>query len=279
VDLAAVFALSLLGGYFFVAWWRLTAYATRRFDGHHLYFRAAICGVIFFALALGARTYLVPLSPTLQSLDRQLIEYVGPALKDEPTGEGKKEEELHASTMKRRAEWVVIALYSLLFGPLTAWTLNRFTPRRWAQKRTVGALDRLLLRAQEERTPVSVTVNGGKVYIGLVASITDPDDDPAVIQLLPMLSGYRDVQGRLTLTTDYSELYAKLRAGKAQQLKLAANWTEQFHIAIRADSILSVNLFSTAIYAEFNPDWKQRIAVQNQRPPPQELLVRVKPPL
>lgn len=55
MDLAAVFALSLLGCYFFVAWWRLTAYATRRFDGHHLYFRAAFCGVIFFALALAVR--------------------------------------------------------------------------------------------------------------------------------------------------------------------------------------------------------------------------------
>lgn len=48
MELAAVFGLSLLGGYFFAAWWRLTSYATRRYEGHHLYFRAALCGVVFF---------------------------------------------------------------------------------------------------------------------------------------------------------------------------------------------------------------------------------------
>jgi hypothetical protein len=36
--------------------------------------------------------------------------------------------------------------------------------------------------------------------------------------------------------------------------------------------------WAPAIYAEFNPDWKQRIAQQNQTAPPQELIVHIQRP-
>jgi hypothetical protein len=42
--------------------------------------------------------------------------------------------------------------------------------------------------------------------------------------------------------------------------------------------IVTAALFSPAIYAEFNPDWKQRIAEQNQTAPPQELIVHIQRP-
>jgi hypothetical protein len=49
-------------------------------------------------------------------------------------------------------------------------------------------------------------------------------------------------------------------------------------VIIRADEIVTAALFSAAIYAEFNPNWKQRIAQQNQKAPPQELIVEIKRP-
>jgi hypothetical protein len=59
VDLTAVFLLSLLGGYCFAYVWRVTAFTTRRIEGHHLYFRAALWGTMFFAIALALRLALI----------------------------------------------------------------------------------------------------------------------------------------------------------------------------------------------------------------------------
>jgi hypothetical protein len=48
------------------------------------------------------------------------------------------------------------------------------------------------------------------------------------------------------------------------QLGLPADWPTQFAMAIRADEIVTAALFSPAIYAEFNPDWKERMNRRNQ---------------
>jgi hypothetical protein len=265
VDLAAVFLLSLLGGYFFAYWWRLTAYSTRRVEGHHLYFRAAFCGVIFFAMAILLRDVLL-LNARYKHFDSILIDYVLPVLKDD-SGTPHPLEQAH------RAEWVVTALYSLIMGPMCAFLLNLVTPRRWAARRSAGPLDRLLMRSQEARAPALLTLNTGKVYIGLVVSITDPEFEPPAIIILPMLSGHRDDMGRMALTTDYEAVYASLKVppGSAPDLT-------QFYLVIRADSIVSASQFSPTLYAQFHPGWRQKIVQQDQPPAPQELIVRLKKP-
>jgi hypothetical protein len=83
MDLAAVFAISLLGGYYFAVLWRLTGFSTRRIDGHHLYFRAAVFGAIFFLVALLLRIYVLSAVPHYVGLETRLVDYVKPALKDE----------------------------------------------------------------------------------------------------------------------------------------------------------------------------------------------------
>lgn len=263
MDLAAVFLLSLLGGYFFAYWWRLTAYSTRRVEGHHLYFRAAFCGVIFFGIALLARDLLL-LNGRYGRFDAALIKYVLPVLKGDSGTP-------HPLDQAHRAEWVVTALYSLIIGPLCALLLNFVTPRRWAARRSVGPLDRLLMRSQEERAPALLTLSTGKVYIGLVQSITDPEFEPPVITILPMFSGYRDDLGRMALTTDYESVYTSLTAPAGA----APNLT-QFYLVIRADNIVSASQFSPALYAQFHPGWRQKIIQRNQTPAPQELIVRLR---
>jgi len=111
----------------------------------------------------------------------------------------------------------------------------------------------MLMLAQENGAPVLLTLNTGKVYIGLVVTITDPAFDPAVMTILPMFSGYRDDLGRMALTTDYESVYASLTASTG----LAATNLTQFYLIIRADSIVSANQFSPALYARFHPGWRQ----------------------
>ena len=208
--------------------------------------------------------------PAYAHLDQWLLEYAKPALKEE-TGTAPAEQ-------TQRAEWLVTAAYSLLIGPLCAGLLNIVTPRQWALQRSLGPLNRLFLRAQQEDMPVQVTLNTGKVYIGVLISITDPDNEPDIVKLLPMFSGQRDAHGRMVLSTDYEAVYTALRHGQASALNLPAHWLSQFELAIRADTIVTATLFSPAVYAKFNPDWQHRIAELNSKPAPQEVLVEIRRP-
>jgi hypothetical protein len=267
MDLAAVFLLSLLGGYYFASLCHFTAYSTRRVEGHHLYFRAALFGVIFFAASLLLRRCML-LNATYSNIDAALIKYVLPVLKDDAATP-------HPLDQAHRAEWVVTAMYSLVIGPVCASLINLLTPTRWATlaaERSMGPLDRLLLRTQQQGVPVLLTLDTGKAYIGVVQQITDPEFNPAVITILPMFSGHRDDLGRLALTTDYESVYNSLpksHTGAPPDLT-------QFYLLIRADSIVSANQFSPALYARFHPGWRQKMVQRNQPPPPQELIVRLK---
>lgn len=259
MDLAAVFLLSLLGGYYFAYFWKRTAYTTLRLEGHHLYFRAAFFGVLLFAIAIGVRQALLTLGSGYRVFDDGLVQYIKPALKEEGG--------LGAAELRSRAEWVVTAVYSLAIGPVAAWVLNLFTPRWWALERSLSGLDRLLLQAQLADMPVCLTLTTGKVYIGPVVSITDPNGMP-MVTLLPVFSGYRDAEGRMTLTTDYDRVYADLERGGAAQLDLPTDWQSRFQLAIQAQTIVTAALFSPSVYAKFTPDWREQMARTHRKLPP-----------
>jgi len=264
VDLAAAFVLSLLGGYCFAYLWRVTTFDTKRAEGHHLYFRAALFGAMLFALALYVRTLLASNSSAYLNFDSALVEYVRPALKAESG--------LAWIAQGRRAEWVVTAIYSLLLGIGCGVLANLVTPRWWALRRSLSAFDRLLLRSHLESVPVSLTLKTGKVYVGLVAICPDPTREPVAVTLLPMLSGNRDAEGRITLTTDYDAVYSVLREGEAARLGLPADWESEIELQIRTDEIVAAALFSKEIYGEFKPGWQQHIAEPNNQPPMVQVL-------
>jgi len=256
MDLAAAFLLSLLGGYCFAYLWRATNFTTRRVDGHHLYFRTALCGATLFSIALALRIMLVGHFSLYRAFDSMLVEYVRPVLKVESGAA--------LPDVTRRVEWIVTAIYSLLLGAVCGPVFNLLTPRNWAQQRGVGALYRFLLQAGQEDLPVCLTLNTSKVYIGLVIEPLDAIREPVVVPLLPILSGYRDPEGRLNLTTDYEAVYSSLRHGRAAQLGLPTDWLSRFALAIRADEIVTAALFSPAIFADFNPDWQERLKRRSQ---------------
>jgi hypothetical protein len=256
MDFAAAFLFSVLGGYCFAYIWGPIAFTTKKAEGHHLYFRAALCGAVFFLIALALRIALALNSPTYLEFDTALVEYVAPALKEEPG--------LVSLARTRRAEWVVTAFYSLLLGTVCGVTANVFTPRRWSARRSSSELDRLLLDANWDEHPITLTLNTGKVYVGLVLEAPNPFRERAAVALLPLLSGNRDDEGRIQLTTDYEEVYVALNLGKAAQLGLRADWPSQFRLVVRADEIVTATRFSRDLYGEFNPDWQQAMTQQGR---------------
>lgn len=266
MDLAPAFLLSLLGGYAFASLWCFTSYETRRSDGHHLYFRAAFYGAVFFVAAFMLRILALVYWSAYAEWDRAATALVNPALKD--------------THDPGQNSIVVVAAYSLLVGPLFAALLNVVTPKRWSLLRSVNALDALLLRAQYAEMPVSITLDNGKVYIGLVRRISEPNHRPLAVVLFPMLSGHRDDDGRLKLTTNYRRIYDAL--DKNPDLRkhhgLPKVWEPNFEVVLRADQIVSANMFSPTVYSEFNPGWRESLDALPAPPPRQELLVEIKQP-
>jgi hypothetical protein len=217
-----------------------------------------LCGAILFSLSLGIRTLLVSGCNACLKFDSTVIEYVRPVLRAE-TG-------LAFSAQTRRAEWVITSAYSLLLGAGCGVIANLFTPRQWALRRSVNAFDRLLLQAYFKGFLVSLTLRTSTVYVGVVATLPDPTRESVIVTLLTMLSGNRDAEGRVTLTTDYERVYSTLKAGRAKQLCLPADWESRFKLLIRADEIVTAALFLPEVYTEFNPDWKQQITQPSQEP-------------
>jgi hypothetical protein len=202
MELAAVFLLALLGGYAFALLWRYTAFATRRADGQHLYFRAAYFGAFLFIAAFLVRVILISRWPTYRELERPLVDFILGVLKE--------------PNKPHQAEIVIISAYSMVLGPIIGLLANLLTPKRWAIRRNLNALDNLLLRGQSGDMPVSITLTSGKVYIGLVVQITDPERPPPMVTLLPMYSGHRSEDGRMALTTAYERVYERFISAAAR---------------------------------------------------------------
>lgn len=253
MEVATVFALSLVGGYLFAAHWRYTSYAIRRSEGQHLYFRAAFYAIAWFIAAFLLRIILLVHWEDYASLEKALTSYIAPALKD-PSNE-------------RQVELVVTALYSCVVGPAIAVLLNGLTPRVVALRQRLSAMDLLLFNAQRAGLPVQVTLSSGKVYIGAVRRIRDPERPPETIALFPMYSGHRGDDGRLQITTDYEEIYKGLSDPQMRaELGIGSDFARYFDLELRADLIISAEIFTPQIYSQFNPGWRDAIGKRKVHP-------------
>jgi Family of unknown function (DUF6338) len=239
MELAAIFILSLLGGYAFATTWRLTRYVTRRHDGQHVYLRAGVFGAVLFIAAFTLRFALLHGLPAYASFDHRLEKLVQPLMKD--------------AANSSVADIVIVAVYSLLLGLVVPRLLNIFTPQRPQLAKTASEFDLVMMRAQRADMPVLVTLENGKVYVGLVVKIIDPERNPATITLFPLVSGHRDALGKIAFTTDYYLIYQRLfNDTERMALGMSEEWQRHFEVVIRAERILSIRMFSTQVYAAFS---------------------------
>lgn len=255
MEIAAVFILSVIGGWAFAMRWHVTRYDMSRSDGEHTYFRAAFYGVVIYVATLLLRVIAKVYWSSYDELDDTLRAYVGRLLEN------------HDSAIAR--DVVVTAAISTAVGPAIATVLNLLTRPDWVLRRIVNAQDRLYYDSQRERMPVSLTLANGRVYVGIVVLAPNPDHHHPTITLLPMYSGYRDSTGRLVLTTDYEQIYKAFENPQTRKaLALAKDWHTDFELAVRADQVVTATMFIPGVYAHFNPDWRSTIGSRSPPPPP-----------
>jgi hypothetical protein len=97
-------------------------------------------------------------------------------------------------------------------GLLLLFVANVFFHKKaaqdWAIHHYGSNLLRLLHTATKYEMLVSVTLDNRKVYVGFVITAPNLQSTDQYVQLLPVLSGYRDGNDlRLKFTTNYAQVY------------------------------------------------------------------------
>jgi len=217
-----VLLLPLLGGYIFITQWNRTRFRTKRDTGERLLFHAGLAGVVLLVAAF---------------VIVHLITWLNPGLHD-------------AWTREVPFPYAGTSLLALLLGLIGWWPANLFFPREKEARRVLREwgdhLEILFDRALTENRQISVTLKGGKVYIGFVLENFDPSYDRKYITILPMASGYRDADDHgVVLTTFYGDVYVRIMDARTDLEP------EDFRVVIPVAEVQSANLFDWDADGEF----------------------------
>src|SRR5262249_2643579 len=131
---------------------------------------------------------------------------------------------------------------TLLLGTLGPLLINLIVTKEKAVQMTRGSgtrLHQLLVEQTGEFRAVALTLSDQKVYIGLVQEAPNLDPCEKYVVVAPQLSGYRDEQRRLNITTNYAPARTELLDGGYE------GWTEDhLQVLVALDQIVSAHLFN-----------------------------------
>lgn len=175
--------LPLIGGYFFISRFYITAFYAARHTRERLILTSALAG-IFLLIAARLTTLLIASHfPNLVGIWKTLAPF----------------------------EYGGTAFGALALGLALPPVFNHIYPREKAYRRVVrkadtNALERLFIDAQDRSQPIILTLESGKVYVGLIQwTPPNPGATEEYIRILPILSGYRkDETHEIEFTTTYA---------------------------------------------------------------------------
>lgn len=221
--------LSLVAGYVFIQHYEVSRYKIVREDGHKLYFRAAFWGipvtvVTLILLALAAAAVMYCTSPQ-----------GSPALS-------------HHFTFAVNALLIVGLLLSPIMALVYAKILNKFSDRdkHFHEALKENEFEMLLVTSIYRGMLIMVTMEDGKVYVGFVYKTGDPaKNDRAYFSIFPIMSGYRNEQGKVEFTTYYEPIY-ETQNDLLPELKI-----EDFALILPVSRLVSARLFDKTAYTQF----------------------------
>jgi hypothetical protein len=244
LDTVFLFALPLVGGFIFCSNWNFTRWRIVREEGHRLYFRAIFFGALIFSLVALAHPHVQTIAPPYAGAVGTVKDFARPLAKQGAAAEA-------------FGDLTVICLISMLAGWPLAWLLNLFFWRSYWLRRAIlkDDLEAFLLDAADRDNSIAVTMDDQKVYVGFVVEGFDPTIGRKCIELLPLMSGYRDSETHVVkFTTFYTELYGPTESMN-QSAPLAPPLEyltpEDFITLLPVERIVSYRLFHPAAYLEF----------------------------
>lgn len=244
---ALVLGVILITGYIFILSHPKERYQSKRVEGYKLYFRAGIWGV-GFTLAAGLVSLLFDLldipSLLLSNYDIKLSDF--------------NSNTLEFTDLKKIT--FLIATFAFSLVPSLASYIWFGILNKEAKLNALLSVvrhhpfERLLMEATMKMHPISLTLDSGKVYVGLIT------DQPAIehgqleyIRLLPLLSGWRCSEKKLiTFTTNYYQHYENVIDLETNEPLRDNHLTlDDFEIVVPEREISSLGRFDLDTYKQF----------------------------
>lgn len=122
----------------------------------------------------------------------------------------------------------------------------------WAVNKNGNELERLVKDSVLSGTTIQVTLSSGKVYIGFCEETPIPQKTN-YLTISPILSGYRDAQKKLIITTDYFKVVEDfIKKIEKDEGVLLDEITLNTDIVIKQDEIISAGIYEQDIFDMFN---------------------------
>lgn len=282
MDLALLFFLPLLGGYFFVRRFILTRYATAHEETSKVYYRAALAGCLLALLGGLLHASLVARSGDYAALARDaqahvlapLLEKAGGATPQTAAERARQEAAAKVRSMVAlTCAWgFVLGLTAPLWNLLARavlgvanlgfrgleWILRRWgwqsrNPRispieRLNRRAITDDLERLLYETMVHGELIQVSLDNNKVYVGIVRSV-DPVGPAKHFTMQPLMSGGRDGTAR---EVNYTSFYDRIiRIVTDSEPARRVELLRRFQIVVPLSRIVTASGFDMAAYRKF----------------------------
>lgn len=239
-------AVILVSGFIYVNLSLSTRYRYKRSNGWDAYFFVAAWGIVFF-LAGGFLTFILNVTGGFRWISNALNLTTDSfnGMLSTATAKPQRINEI------KQIAWVVISIVlSAVFG----WNSKRRTSkgdRRWdALAKAVGnnSFESLLMEASARQFPIIATLSSRKIYVGLVTCPALENGLSEHLEILPMLSGYRDKDDlTISITTNYHQHYLESGViGGMSRLNI-----QDFRVLIPKDEVETISFFDTETYNKF----------------------------
>ncbi len=239
-------AVILVSGFIYVNLSLSTRYRYKRSNGWDAYFFVAAWGIVFF-LAGGFLTFALNISGGFRWFSNALNltpdSFNG--MLSTTTDKPQRINEI------KQIAWVVI---SIVLAALFGWLNKRRTSkgdRRWdALAKAVGnnAFESLLMEASARQFPIIATLSSRKIYVGLVTCPALENGLSEHLEILPLLSGYRDKDDlTINITTNYHQHY--LDSGVINGMSRLN--IQDFRVLLPKDEVETISFFDTETYNKF----------------------------
>ena len=215
-----LFAVPLLCGYWFLTHCNFTKYRSLRESGYHILFRSTIVGFGLFILS---------------HLIVQIVEHVFPF-----------DRIFLAWQNLVPIESSLTLIFTGFFAGVLPIVFNSFyneiEAARKVAERNGDFIELLIDQSINQESFVELSLRSGKCYVGYVIESQLPRHSESDIVLVPIASGYRNLETReLEITTHYSSIIEQFQNKKK----------EDFRIVIPMSEIVSARLFDEEVYSYF----------------------------
>lgn len=215
------FIAPLIGGYWFLWTWNYTRYVVRQDSGYHLFFKSSIVGIFILIIA----TQLVFL---YDFFGHDMMVHLMPDGFDSSS------------------------ILAMIIGISSAYFLNIFSSRRSGLARAAEDQGKYLLlmiqQAFDQLVMIEVTLNNGKVYIGV--PLSEMPFDSKDLNLIPFLSGYRESETKQLII---SKNYAKeMESILDTEEEIKQGLLSRFGVITPVKDIASAKFFDEEIFERLN---------------------------